>query len=193
MKKRIVCILGASILAMSMLSGCGIVKVVKIGEEISGKEEFNASADSGDDWTQIVDELTENAVDLSEAAEEGLKDAAAVSGTAEIVEFNTDTPKYYLLITPEGYDGDLEFKIQAGGVYSGTAVRDVQTLKGFESYTNQTEWSKYGKALNEEVDTQVVVPLELDESVKGKTVEFVGAAVESNGTVTITPVSMTIE
>lgn len=193
MKKRLVYVLGASILAMSMLSGCGIVKVVKIGEEISGKEEFNASADSGDDWTQIVDELTENATDLAEAAEAGLKDATAVSGTAEIVEFNTDTPKYYLLITPEGYSGDLEFKIQAGGVYSGTTVRDAQTLKGFESYTNQTEWSKYGKALNEEVDTNVVAPLELDESAAGKTVEFVGAAVESNGTVTITPVSMTIE
>lgn len=193
MKKRIACVLGVTMLAMSMLSGCGIVTVVKIGEEISGAETFDANADSGDDWSQVVDEITGNAVDIAEAAESGLDNATAVSGKATIVEFNTDTPKYYLLITPDGYTGNAEFRIQAGGVYSGTTIRDAQTVKEFKDYTNQTEWSKYGKALNEEVDTQIVAPLGLDASVAGKTVEFVGAAIESNGTVTITPVSMTIE
>ena len=53
--------------------------------------------------------------------------------------------------------------------------------------------SQYAKALNEQADTQVVAPLALDESAAGKTVTFVGAAVQSGDTVTITPVSMTIE
>ncbi|MCC8065960.1 MAG: DUF2291 domain-containing protein, partial [Clostridiales bacterium] len=107
--------------------------------------------------------------------------------------FNTDTPKYYLLITIDGYDGDEEIKIQAGGVYSGTTVRDVQTIKEFADFTNQTEWSQYAKSLNSEVDAQVVEPLALDESAAGKTVTFTGAASASGDTITITPVAMTIE
>lgn len=195
MKKRLVLVMAAA-LAMSTLTGCGIVTVVPIGEEAaySGKEEFDAAADSSSDWGQVVEEITGAAADLTEVLNgDGVGEGTAVSGKATIVEFNTDTPKYYLLITPEGYTGDAEIKIQAGGVYSGTALRDTQTVKGFKDFTNQTEWSQYGKALNQEVDAQVVAPLALDESAAGKTVTFVGAAVESNGTVTITPVSMTIE
>lgn len=195
MKKRVFFMAMAAIMAVSF-TGCGIVKVVPIGEEAaySGEEVFDSAAESSSDWEQVVAEITDGAADLAEVLNgDGVGTAAAVSGTAKIVEFNTDTPKYYLLIEPEGYTGDAEIRIQAGGVYSGTALRDVQTVKNFESFTNQTEWSQYGKALNSEVDTQVVAPLALDDSVAGKTVTFVGAATESTGTVSITPVSLTIE
>ena len=155
---------------------------------------FDSAAESSSDWDQVTEEITGAAADITEVLNgEGVGSGKAVSGKAQIVEFNTDTPKYFLLVTPEGYTEDVQVKIQAGGVYSGTAVRDLQTLKGFEDFTNQTEWSQYGKALNKEVDAQVVAPLALDESAAGKTVTFVGAAVENSGTVTITPVSMTIE
>lgn len=195
MKKRVFFMAMAAIMAVSF-TGCGIVKVVPIGEEAaySGEEVFDSAAESSSDWEQVVSEVTDGAADLAEVLNgDGVGTAAAVSGTAKIVEFNTDTPKYYLLIEPEGYTGDAEIRIQAGGVYSGTALRDVQTVKNFESFTNQTEWSQYGKALNSEVDTQVVAPLALDDSVAGKTVTFVGAATESAGAVSITPVSLTIE
>ncbi|MDO4344795.1 MAG: DUF2291 family protein [Eubacteriales bacterium] len=191
MKKKIALILAAAV-AAGTLTGCGIVKVVPIGEEAaySGKKTFDSAEESGNDWAAVVEEISGAAVDVAEALKgDGVGDGLAVSGKGEIVEFNTDTPKYYLLVDVDG----TEIKIQAGGVYSGTAVRDVQTLKNFESFTNQTEWSQYGKALNKEVDAQVVAPLALDESVAGKTVTFVGAAVESGGAVTVTPVSMTIE
>ena len=91
----------------------------------------------------------------------------------------------------EGYDGEVQ--IQAGGVYSGTALRDTQSLKGFQDFTNQTEWSQYAKALNQEVDAQVIAPLALDESAAGKTATFVGAATASGGKIVITPVELTIE
>lgn len=195
MKKRLSAIAVSAFLALSV-TGCGIVTIVPIGEEAkyTGVEEFDSSAESSNDWSQVVEEIKNTAADFSEAVKDGgAKEAVAVKGTAKIVEFNTDTPKYYLLVEVDGYDGTEEIKIQAGGVYSGTTVRDVQTLKGFEDFTNQTEWSQYAKALNKEVDAQVVVPLALDENAAGKTVTFSGAAIASGDTVTITPVELTIE
>lgn len=196
MKKRI-SLIAIVALCMTCLAGCGIVTVVPIGEEgkYTGEESFDSGAESSSDWAKVAEEITNGAVDLAEAlGGDGIgSEAAAVSGKGTIVEFNTETPKHYLLVEVDGYKGSEEIKIQAGGVYSGTAIRDVQTQKTFESFTNQTEWSQYGKALNTEADTQVVAPLALDESVNGKTITFAGAATQSGDTVTVTPVSITIE
>ena len=196
MKKKL-SLIAVMALSVVCLTGCGIVTVVPIGEEASftGEEVFDSGAESSGDWTAVVEEITGAAKDLAEVMNgDGIgSGSVAVSGTASIVEFNTETPKYYLLITPDGYSGSEEFRIQACGVYSGTAVRDAQTVKVFEDFTNQTEWSQYAKALNEQVDAQVVAPLALDGSAAGKTVTFVGAAVQSGDTVTITPVSLTVE
>lgn len=192
MKRKLVLMITVAMTAVCM-TACGIVTVVPIGQEgsFTGKQEFDSSAESSNDWAAVVDELKANATDAAQAIGAGLGEGTAVTGTASIVEFNTDTPKHYLLVEIDGYDGEVQ--IQAGGVYSGTALRDTQTLKGFEDFTNQTEWSQYAKALNKEVDTQVVAPLALDAGAAGKTVSFVGAAVESTGKVVITPVEMTIE
>ena len=91
----------------------------------------------------------------------------------------------------EGYDGTV--KVQIGSIYSGSEVRDVQSVKKFENFTNQTEWSQYAKALNAEVDAQIIAPLSIDESIVGKTVTLVGGASASGDEVTITPVSLSIE
>lgn len=192
MKKKLVLIITAVVTAAS-IAGCGVVTVVPIGQESSytGEQAFDSSAQSSNDWTAVVDEIKANAAEAAEAAAAGLGDGTAVKGTAKIIEFNTETPKHYLLVELDGYDGEVQ--IQAGGVYSGTALRDTQTLKGFEDFTNQTEWSQYAKALNKEADTQVVAPLALEESVAGKTVTFTGAAAENAGKIVITPVEMTIE
>lgn len=182
-----------SILLAASLAGCGIVTVVPIGQEASftGKEEFDSGAQSSDDWAAVVEDIRGKAADVSEVLANGA-DGTAVSGSAKIIEFNTETPKHYLVVEVEGYSGG-EVRIQAGGVYSGTAIRDAQSIKGFEDFANQTEWSQYAKALNQEADAQVVAPLSIDESVAGKTVTFTGAAAEGGGAVTITPVEMTIE
>lgn len=192
MKKKLILIITAVMMAVSV-TACGIVTVVPIGQESSftGQQAFDSSAESSNDWTAVVDELKAGATDAAQAISAGVGSGTAVTGTAKILEFNTETPKYYLLVELDGYDGEVQ--IQAGGVYSGTALRDTQTLKAFENFTNQTEWSQYAKALNKEADTQVVAPLGIDESVAGKTVTFTGAAAESAGKIVITPVEMTIE
>ncbi len=196
MKKRLslIALAGA---VMMMTAGCGIVKVVPIGQEASftGIEQFDAASQSGDDWGSIVSELTEKAQPLSEVLSgDAISGVIPVSASGSIVEFNTDTPKHYLLITVDDYKGDEQIQVQAGGVYSGTAVRDAQSLKNFEAFTNQTEWSQYAKSLNSQVDEQIVAPLALDESAAGKSYTLTGVLEKSStGKLVITPISLTIE
>ena len=101
--------------------------------------------------------------------------------------------KNSIIIQPEGYEGEYTFTVQLGSVYSGTVLRDLQTVKAFGSFTNQTEWSQYGKAINEQMHENVVAPLAIDESIQGKTISLTGGATASGKDVTITPVSLTVE
>lgn len=192
MKKKIL-LLAAVLTASLSFSGC--VKIIDTGTEgdYTGVKEFDASADSSSAWGQITEEITGAAKDYVEAAKEGFSGSAAVSGTAKITEFESKGggKKNALIIEADGFDGTV--KIQIGSVYTGTDIRDIQTVTQFGDFTNQTEWSQYAKALNGEADSQVVAPLNLDESCVGKTVTFVGAASMSGDEMTITPVSMTVE
>ena len=176
------------------LTGC--VKIIDKGTEgeYTGEVAFDAAADSSSDWGQISAEIEEKAAEISEVMGSGIgSEAVAVKGTATVTEYIEKGPKHILAITPDGYDGSETFMLQIGSVYSGTSLRDIQTLKIFENFTNQTEWSQYAKALNAEMHAQVVEPLGLDDSAVGKKVTFTGAATQSGSEVTITPSSLTVE
>ena len=190
MKKQIALLLAAVMLAAGV-TGCGIVKVVKIGQEgaLTGETEFDSSQQSGQDWEHVVAEITENAKDLKEVEGDIGTDAVAVSGTAVIKEWNNEQAvKTYISL--DGYENEVQ--IQTGSVYTGTAIRDLQTLKKFSDFKNQTEWSEYAKSLNKESDTLVVQPLSLSEDVNGKEITFIGGAVKKAGKITITVVSAEI-
>ena len=101
--------------------------------------------------------------------------------------------KNSITVQPEGYEGEYTFTVQLGSVYSGTVLRDLQTVKAFGSFTNQTEWSQYGKAINEQMHTQVVEPLAIDESIQGKTITLTGGMTATGKDVSITPVALAIE
>lgn len=195
MKNKISLIALATLLTVTF-TGCGIVKVVPIGEEnqYSGKKTFDSAAESGSDWESVVSEITGAAQEIPDALTDGnVAEATAVKGTGKITEYNTDTPKHYIIVEVEGYTGDIEIQVRADGPNSSTAVRDLQHLKEFESFTNQTEWSAYGKALNKEAVAQVIEPLAIDENAVGKTVTFAGAGEANGEAISITPVEMTIE
>lgn len=195
MKKKISLIALVTLLAVSF-TGCGIVKVVPIGEEdqYSGKKTFDSAAESSDDWTSVVADIAEGAQEIADAIGSGnVTEATAVKGTGKITAYNTDTPKHYIVVEVEGYTGDIEIQVRTDGPNSSTAIRDLQHLKEFESFTNQTEWSAYGKAMNKEAVAQVIDPLGVDESAVGKTVTFTGGAEANGEALSITPVEMTIE
>jgi len=184
MKKRIALTLAMLMLATG-ITGCGVVKVVKIGEEgsLTGETEFDSSQQSGQDWEQVCAEISENAKDLSEVEGDIGTEAVAVSGTATIKEWNHEQEVKTCLVL-DGYDKEVQ--IQTGSVYTGTAIRDLQTLKTFSDFTNQTEWSEYAKSLNKESDELVIQPLSLSDDAAGKEITFVGGAVLKAGKIVIT-------
>ena len=193
MKKTIALMLAAAMAAVS-LTGC--VKIIDKGTEgeYTGEVAFDAAADSSSDWAQVVTEITENATDLADLLNgdwDGKAKAVKVSAPVKEYESKANGKKNALILDVEGFDGTV--KVQIGSIYSGTDVRDIQSVKNFESFTNQTEWSQYAKALNTELDTQVVSVLGIDDSVVGKTVTLTGAAAKSGDEITLTPVSLTIE
>lgn len=192
--RRILAILAAC--TAVTLTGCGVVTVVPIGEEASytGKKEFDSAAESEGDWSSVVADISEKAQDLGELLNgDGITETTAVKGTGKIKEYNTDTPKHYLVVELEGYSGPVEVQVRTDGPNSSTAIRDLQSLKTFESFTNQTEWSSYGKELNKQALAQVIDPLGIDNSVAGKTVTFTGGAEAGKDAVSVTAVELTIE
>lgn len=192
--RRILAVLAAC--TAVTFTGCGVVTVVPIGEEASytGKQEFDSAAESEGDWSSVVADISQKAQDLVELLNgDGITETTAVKGTGKIKEYNTDTPKHYLVVELDGFSGTKEIRVRTDGPNSSTAIRDLQSLKNFESFTNQTEWSSYGKELNKQALAQVIDPLEIDESVVGKTVTFTGGAEAGADAVTITAVELTIE
>lgn len=192
--RRILAVLAAC--TAVTFTGCGVVTVVPIGEEASytGKQEFDSAAESEGDWSSVVADISQKAQDLVELLNgDGITETTAVKGTGKIKEYNTDTPKHYLVVELDGFTGTKEIRVRTDGPNSSTAIRDLQSLKNFESFTNQTEWSSYGKELNKQALAQVIDPLAIDESVVGKTVAFTGGAEAGADAVTITAVELTIE
>ena len=194
MKKKIIWIVLAVALVVFLALSA---KVIDKGTEgqYTGEVAFDASASSGDDWSAVLGEITGKAEDIASVDLAALGDGRAVTlkGTVTGYESKASGKKNTITVAPEGYSGDAVFTVQLGSIYSGTAIRDTQTVKAFGDFTNQTEWSAYAKALNSEMHDKVVVPLNLDEGIQGKTVTIVGAATGSGSDINITPVAITIE
>lgn len=194
MKKKLLAIAIAVAVAVFLSQS---VKVIDVGTEgqYTGVVAFDAKASSGDDWGRIVEEITEKAVGAETLDPGEIKGSRAVklSGIVENFSSKANGKKNTLVVVPKGYAGDKTFTVQVGSIYTGTAVRDAQSVKAFGDFTNQTEWSQYAKALNSQLHELVVVPLALDAGVKGKSISIIGAATASGSDILITPVAITIE
>ena len=146
MKKRVISLVTALILAASAFSMTGCVKVVKIGEEgkLTGDVEFNAGDNVANIWdSKALPELEGKAVDITQFLEESGGDLKSlvdkygkysmgtsgeinyvVKGTAVVEEVNQEKKAGYMVVKPEGYGGDVVIKLQIGSVYKGSSVRD---------------------------------------------------------------------
>lgn len=217
MKKRMIALALTLTLASSvLLTGCGIVKVVKIGEEgkYTGHVEFNAGDDVAAIWEDsALPEMNETAVDLKELLEGSNGDLTAladeygkysmgdsgelsyvVKGTGTVEEVNTESQAGYMALKLDDYAGSEVIRIQIGPVYKGSAVRDSLSFIKFGDYKNQEEWAAVSQSINAVVAEDVVGPAD-PASLQGKTISFVGAFTVSAGStdVLITPVVLEAE
>ena len=195
MKKArpIAMLLAAALLAVA-LTGCGIVKVIPAGteSEYTGQTAFDPNAVAADDWTAVSQEVISSAAPLADTLADAQSGSSySVSFTGTVTEYNTDTPKGYLAIAVDGVSDEV--RVQVGSVYSGTTIRDAQTVKAYESFTNQTEWSAYAKTINGQVQTNVVDPLGDLSALVGSTVEVVGCFTPAADAVVVTPVSIVVQ
>ena len=194
MKSKIILVI---ILVAAAVFVANSALVIEKGTEgqYTGVVAFDANASSGSDWDKIAAEITGNAVDINTLNLEELGAGKAVKFKANVTEFisKANGKRNSMVIVPENYSGNFKFTVQLGSIYSGTAIRDIQSVKAFGDFTNQTEWSQYAKALNSQLDKAVVAPLAINESIKGKTVNIIGAATATGSEVSITPVAITIE
>ncbi len=194
MKKKIVWIVLAVLLLVFFIFSA---KVIDKGTEdqYTGVVAFDAGASSSGDWDNVVAEIMEKAEDIASLDLKALGDGKAVKLTGTVSEYVSKAAgkKNSVIVVPDGYSGDAVILVQLGSIYSGTAVRDVQTMKVFGDFTNQTEWSQYGKALNAQLHELVVTPAGIDENVQGKKITVVGVATASGNEVTVTPVALTVE
>ena len=163
--------------------------------QYTGVKAFDAGESSQSDWQKIESEITSNAQDITALDLSSLGDGKAVKFRGTVSEFTSKAggKKNSIIVIPEGYSGNMKIEIQLGSIYTGTSVRDIQTVKSFGDFTNQTEWSQYAKALNAQLDKDIVKPLNINDSIKGKIINVVGAATSSGNQVTVTPVAITIE
>lgn len=217
MKKRTMASMLGMLAAASMFfAGCGVVKVVKIGEEAkyTGKTEFDAGEDVAGIWESMaLPELNENAVDLAEFLTESKGDLTAlaekygkysmgdsgelsyvVKGTCTVLAVNTESQAGKLEVKLEGYDGEEAIAIQIGPVYKGSSVRDSLSFIKFGDYKNQEQWAAVSQSINKIIAEKIVEPAE-PASMEGKTVSFVGAFTVSSGStdILITPVALQAE
>ena len=193
MKKNIIWIVCAVVLIVFLALNA---KVIDKGTEgqYTGVVAFDASSSTSNDWDAILTEITETAVDFADVDLKSLGSGKAVRITGTVGEYisKANGKKNSITIIPDGFSASEVVTDQLGSVYTGTSIRDIQTVKAFGDFTNQTEWSQYAKAINSQLHELVVQPLGIDESIQGKTVTVIGAATASGEEVTITPVSITI-
>ena len=200
MKKKVILIaLAAAMIAFLAFN----MKIIDKGTEgqYTGIVAFDAGSSSSGDWDIVVQEITGKAVEISSlesVTKEVLGTGMAVRLRGTVSEYVTKAngKKNSIIIVPEGYTGSAAFTVELGSIYgaTNTAIRDTQTVRTLtKDFTNQTEWSQYAKALNDQSFANVVTSLAINESIQGKTVTIIGAATATGNTVTITPVSMNIE
>ncbi len=211
MKKRLVALCMAAMLAMTTMTGC--IKIVKIGEEgkLTGEVEFNAGDDVASFWdSQAIPELTEKAVDLGDFLTEAKGDlnsladkygkysmgtsgelSYTVKGSGKVTEVETQKKAGYMTIALDGYTGSEVINIQVGSVMKGSSVRDSLSFIDFGDYTNQQEYAAVSQSINGIIMETVINP-ETAAGMKGKNIEFTGCfTVNGNDTILITPVTLT--
>ena len=214
MRKQTILALLLCLIVTLAMSGC--VKVVEIGkeDELTGNKKFDAAENVDSIWeSQAVPELKEKAVDLAKLLNESNNGDFAtiadkyghysmgtsgelsfvVKGEGTVIEVNREKKAGYMTVKLNGYDGQINVKLQIGPVYKGSAVRDNLSFIKYEDYTNQVDWAKISQSIHAVIDKDIVGKLDMA-SMTGKNISFVGAfGVDKKTEVLVTPIEIVVK
>lgn len=200
-------LLAASVLACISLASCKLVKTNQ-GEGGAPVDPIAELVETTFE-AKLVPALKEKAVELTalqEAIARGLDEAGGqygmrvggagggwnfpVKGTATVVDENRASKAAVAAIDLDG-DGQADATLQLGPVVKGTALRDTTNLYDFSTFRDQIEYAKLGRALNDKAVYKLPGP---DIALKGKRLNFLGAAVirSASEKPTIMPVSIEV-
>lgn len=213
MRKRVLVVVMAVMLAAVGMTGC--VKVVKIGEEgkITGAVTFNAGDNVASIWdSNALPELTQKAVDLPTFLTEANGDfksladkygkysmgtsgelSYTVKGSGTVKLINQEKKAGYMELTLDGYEGNVVIKLQIGSVYKGSAVRDSLDFIKFEDYKNQVDYAAVSQSIHDLIQKSIIESLDLA-TLTGKEIDFLGCfTVDKNDELIITPVTLAVK
>ena len=172
-----------------LLGGCTVVPIEEVqgtGGGSSGSYQGDASFDpaqyAADNWEKIVQNADEKANPMSEVLAAYNADSAAAGGEygvraldddtspwnfivkdeVVILEVNRDSKKGRMSVDMEPFDGEADYIVQVGPIYSGSAIRDSAEFIKFGDFKNQITYGDLAKALNKHADENVVTPMDFD-------------------------------
>jgi len=207
-------ILALCAIAAFNLSGCKLVKnlpedekAVSAGASGDAVRTEQRIADTFD--TQLLPYVRDKALaftDLSTALAGGLDEAGSVHGNrgsgqgaawnfaiadqGVIIAAKLDTRARVADLDVDG-DGAADMTIQLGPVIRGNALRDIAPFYNFDDFRDQIEFAKLGRALNDRISGEVVLP---DGDLIGRTMAFTGVVPlkKADEKFLVTPVSVDI-
>ena len=207
-------ILALCAIAAFNLPGCKLVKnlpedekAVSAGASGDAVRTEQRIADTFD--TQLLPYVRDKALaftDLSTALAGGLDEAGSVHGNrgsgqgaawnfaiadqGVIIAAKLDTRARVADLDVDG-DGAADMTIQLGPVIRGNALRDIAPFYNFDDFRDQIEFAKLGRALNDRISGEVVLP---DGDLIGRTMAFTGVVPlkKADEKFLVTPVSVDI-
>lgn len=208
---RFAALMFASLALALLLGGCKIVSDKDLAaDEKKSADVFDASAYVAKIWTpKAVAEFKAKAVDLSvllpaiaadpdkagraygRGGGEGNPWNYEVKGQGKATAVDVESRHGLLTVEIATKDGAKPVELQIGPVIFGTALRDSLPFVHFGDFVNQIQFAQVSRALNDAASKGVRGAFD-PKTVVGKTVTFYGAATQSSGTMSVTPISIEV-
>jgi predicted lipoprotein len=147
--------------------------------------------------SRVVPAASSSSTDLSRALGEaktgsGPARAMLVSGTGVVISVDTRSRVGLAQIDLAPGDGQADAALQIGPVLRGTVLRDAVGFIRFEDFANQIDYARVASALNSRVLETVLRDIGTADALRGRTIEFRGAALVGSATTEVIPVTLQV-
>lgn len=201
-------IITAVVVVLVVLAAAFSTKVVNNDSELLvGPTAFDAATYGAKQFPGVVSYVDENAVDAAELATALQSDPTAASqfGVASSSGIGAVVPVSFTgtvgapdqtglpLVAVPGVPADYLVHVQLGPAINGTDLRDASGEVSLNDFENQIQFQDAGAALNDQVKSQVLAPLQ-GQDLTGKTISVKGVVTLINPqSWNVTPTSVEVQ